>query len=102
MTVKQIEKEIKTHNKELDSYREHRAELVKENAPQHLIDYQDKWIAYHAKKLKEYREMLPDAARIEEEKMLKKIAKQQLKDKASTIGYIQYKNGADTDGNQNE
>ena len=93
MTVKQIEKEIKTHNKELDSYRKHRAELVKENAPQHLIAYQDKWIAYHAKRLKEYTEMLPEAARIEEEKMLKKIAKQQLKDKASTIGYIQYKNG---------
>ena len=93
MTVKQIEKEIKVHNKELDSYRKHRAELVKENAPQHLIDYQDKWIAHHEKQLKKYREMLPEAARIEEEKMLKKIAKQQLKDKASTIGYIQYKNG---------
>ena len=93
MTVKQIEKELGIHNKEMDSYMKHRAELVKENAPQHLIDYQDKWIAYHAKKLKEYREMLPEAARIEEEKMLKKIAKQQLKDKASTIGYIQIRNG---------
>lgn len=93
MTVKQIEKEIKVHNKELDSYRKHRAELVKENAPQHLIDYQDKWIAYHAKRLKEYIEMLPEAARIEEEKVLKKIAKQQLKNKASTIGYIELKNG---------
>lgn len=93
MTVKQIEKEIGVHNREADRYRRHRAELVKENAPQHLIDYQDKWIAYHEKQSKKYREMLPEVARIEEEKMLKKIAKQQLKDKASTIGYIQYKNG---------
>ena len=93
MTVKQIEKEIRSHNKEIDSYRKNRAELVKENAPQHLIDYQDKWIAYHEKQLNRYREMLPEAERIEEEKMLKKIAKQQLKDKASTIGYINLGNG---------
>ena len=51
MTVKQIEKEIKIHNKEVDRYSKNRAELVKENAPQHLIDYQDKWIAYHEKQL---------------------------------------------------
>lgn len=33
MTVKQIEKEIGIHNKEINSYRKYRAELVKENAP---------------------------------------------------------------------
>ena len=93
MTVKQIEKEIRSHNKEIDRYRKVRAEFVKENAPQQLIDQQDKWIAYHDKMLNKYIEMLPEAKRVEEEKMLKKIAKQQLKDKASTIGYIELGNG---------
>lgn len=92
MTVKQIEKEIKNCTRERDYHEKLKAEYANENL-QHLIAGQDKWIAYYNKQIEKYNDMLPDAIRAEEEKMLKKIAKEQLKNKASTIGYIQYKNG---------
>lgn len=88
MTVKQINSELKTNRRELADATKYKDELIKECAPDHIIAYQDKWIDYYKKKIEKYEAMLPEAERIEEEKMLKKIAKQQLKDKASTIGYI--------------
>lgn len=92
MTVKQILKELKTTRKNLEDVKKYKEELINEGAAKHVIDGQDKWIAYYEKTLKKYEEKLPDAMKAEEEKLLKKIAKEQIKEKASTMGYIKQGN----------
>lgn len=89
MTFKQLCKEIERTKKELYNETKKRDEYIKENAPEHVIEYQNKWIAHYEKLLAKYSEMYYPAKKAEEEKMLKKIAKEQIKEKASTIGYIQ-------------
>ena len=85
MTAKEIRDSLKRSKKELAHAIECNEEMLKERG----FSGYDKEIAYYTKRIAQLEAMLPEAERIEEEKMLKKIAKQQLKDKASTIGYIQ-------------
>jgi hypothetical protein len=89
MTLKQITKEIKTNRSDLAREQKNLEEAVAQNLPAHVIEYTEKWIAYHTKRIAELEAMIPEAARAEEEKLLKKIAKQQIKDKASTISFIE-------------
>lgn len=88
MTLKQLLKELDRSKKDLAAATHHKEELVKENAPEHVIAGQEKWIAYYEKQVKKYNDMYPEVKLAEEEKILKKIAKEQIKAKASTIGYI--------------
>lgn len=88
MTLKQLCKEIDRCKKERDDAIRTKEKWIVENVHPNIVADQDRWIAHWTKQIAKYTEMYPEIKRIDEEKMLKKIAKQQIKEKASTIGYI--------------
>lgn len=92
MTYKQLMSSIKSTKADLAHSTKAHEEMLRERG----WSAYEKEIAYYTKRIAELEAMIPEALRIEEEKMLKKIAKEQLKGKASTIGYI--KKGNDIEG----
>lgn len=89
MTVKAITKEITRHQKELKRVTKNHEEMMHERG----FSCWEKEIDYEKKMISKYQEMLPAAIAEEEEKAYKKLMKQQIKEKASSIGYINVGNG---------
>lgn len=89
MTLKQINAAIKTHTSDLKECIKTRDEWVREGVHPNIIADQERWIAYHQKRIDALTAQIYDAQIAEEEKMLKKIAKEQVKAMASTIQFIQ-------------
>lgn len=77
MTLKQLEKEIKTATKDKEEWAKKKEEYIKENCPAHVVEYADKWIAYYEKQLAKYNAELPAAIEKAAEKEAKKAVKQQ-------------------------
>ncbi|MDD3337106.1 MAG: hypothetical protein PHI98_16610 [Eubacteriales bacterium] len=85
MTLKQLTAEIKRMANYLEEAKKNDKEMLELRG----FSTYGKEVDYYTKRLHTLRGALPEAERVEEEKVLAKISKQQLKDKASTIQYIQ-------------
>lgn len=85
MTLKQLDSEIKRISNDLKDAKRNDKEMMELRG----FSVYGKEIEYYTSRLLKLQTMRPQIESEEEEKILKRIAKQQLKEKASTIGYIQ-------------